>query len=249
MKKSVKKSGNYGIDAPPIVTLSTAAGIILILAGILILVTITPTVSSIKIIAMTLMLFILGILFLMNAGLMMWGSKVGKLILRDILIESLQLAGTEKVLDVGCGRGLLLNAAAKRITSGKVIGIDLWRSIDLSGNDSAMTLMNARIEGVADKIEVKTGDMRKLPFADNSIDVVISSLAIHNVRDKKGRVQTLKEIARVLKPEGKIALLDVHCTAEYLQIFCGLGWKNVRRSELLFKTFPPMRIVTGKKPL
>jgi arsenite methyltransferase len=51
---------------------------------------------------------------LVLVGGMVWSSKVGKLRVRDRLIESLSLRGDESVLDVGCGRGLLLIAAAKQ---------------------------------------------------------------------------------------------------------------------------------------
>ena len=44
-----------------------------------------------------------------------------------------------------------------------------------------MTLRNAAIEGVQDRVDVETADMRALPFADATFDVVVSSLAIHNI--------------------------------------------------------------------
>lgn len=75
-------------------------------------------------------------------------------------------------MDVGCGRGLLLNAAARRLTPGKAIGIDLWQSVDQSGNRPEATLANARLEGVAGLVEVKTGDMRELPRSQGSQQVL-----------------------------------------------------------------------------
>ena len=65
---------------------------------------------------------------------MVWSSKVGKLSARDRLIEALSLRGDESVLDVGCGRGLLLIAAAKLLTTGKAVGVDLWSAKDQSDN-------------------------------------------------------------------------------------------------------------------
>jgi ubiquinone/menaquinone biosynthesis C-methylase UbiE len=97
-------------------------------------------------------------------------------------------------------------------------------------------------------VEVKTGDMRELPFEDQTVDVVISSLAIHNITEKDGRVKAVQEIARVLKPNGQAALLDFQCTDEYLQTLKELGWQEVIRSGLQFQMFPPVRVVTGKKP-
>ncbi len=57
---------------------------------------------------------------------MVWSSRVAKLKLRDRLLDSLALKGDEKILDVGCGRGLLLIGAAKRLKTGKATGIDVW---------------------------------------------------------------------------------------------------------------------------
>ena len=164
------------------------------------------------------------------------------------MIDSLRLHGTETVADIGCGRGLLLTAAARRLTTGKAIGIDLWQAADQSGNQAAATLANAETEGVADRVEVRTGDMRDLPFGDQTVDVVVSSLAIHNIPEKAGRVKAVQEIARVLKPNGKLALLDFQRTDEYIQTLAELGWQDVRRSGLNFGMFPPVRIVTGMKP-
>ncbi len=90
--------------------------------------------------------------------------------------------------------------------------------------------------------------MRQLPFEDGSIDVVVSSLAIHNLPDKSGRAQAVREIARVLKLGGRVALLDFQCTDEYLQTLHELGWRQVERSGLLFRMFPPVRVVAGRKP-
>jgi ubiquinone/menaquinone biosynthesis C-methylase UbiE len=107
---------------------------------------------------------------------------------------------------------------------------------------------NARAEGVADHVEVKTGDMRELPFEDQTIDVVVSSLAIHNIPTQEGRAQAVREIVRVLKPNGQVALLDFQCTDEYVQTLRELGWDEAKLSGLLFQMFPPVRVVTGKKP-
>jgi cyclopropane fatty-acyl-phospholipid synthase-like methyltransferase len=73
------------------------------------------------------------------------------------------------VLDVGCGRGLLLIGAAKRLTTGKAVGVDIWQTEDLSGNRPEATLENARLERVAERVGVKDGDARRLPFADGTL--------------------------------------------------------------------------------
>ena len=88
--------------------------------------------------------------------------------------------------------------------------------------------------------------MRELPFEDQTVDVVVSSLAIHNIPDKGGRAKTVQEIARVLKSNSQVALLDFQCTAEYVQTLKEPGWSEVTLSGLLFQMFPPVRVVSGK---
>ena len=180
--------------------------------------------------------------------LMVWSSKVGKLRQRDRLIQSLGLKGDETLLDVGCGRGLLLIGAAKHLPNGKAIGVDLWQSMDQSGNKPEVTAENASLEGVSERVEIKTGDMRELPLPDSSMDVGVASLSIHNIPTKEGRARAIHEINRVLRPGGQVALLDFMATDEYLATLQSLGWKEVQRSGSSFWMFPPVRILRGKKP-
>src|SRR5262249_27655268 len=134
---------------------------------------------------------------------MLWSSKVGKLREREKLLDHIRWSGTERVLDVGCGRGLMLIGAAKRLTTGSAVGVDIWQAEDLSGNTPEATLENARREGVSERVEVQTADMRKLPFPDRSFDVVVSCAAIHNLYHAPDRTKAIVEIARVLKPGGR----------------------------------------------
>jgi SAM-dependent methyltransferase len=239
---------DYGLDAPPVIRNLAIGGIACVAVGIIFfqLYAIIPRLLSV-------LLGYWGVFaggsMLVTSLFMMWSSKVGKLRKREILVKGLGLKGHETVLDVGCGRGLLLNEAAKYLPQGKAIGIDLWQSADQSGNSQEATLANARAEGVVERVEIKTGDMRQLPFPDGSIDAVISSLAIHNIPNKDGRAKAVQEIARVLKPGGRVALLDFQCTDEYLAALRGLGWKNPRLSGMSFWMFPPVRVVTGTKPV
>src|SRR5579864_4500348 len=89
-------------------------------------------------------LALIGLFFLAVGAVMVWSSRVAKLRLRDRLLDSLGLRGDERVLDVGCGRGLLAIGAAKRLKNGKVTGIDLWSPFDLSGNSPDAAKANAK---------------------------------------------------------------------------------------------------------
>jgi ubiquinone/menaquinone biosynthesis C-methylase UbiE len=189
-----------------------------------------------------------GLTFLVTAVTMLYGSRIGKLKLRDRLVNALQLRGDERVLDIGCGRGLMLLAIAKRLTTGRAVGIDLWQSKDQSDNAITTTEENARREGVAERVELHTGDMRQLPFAENSFDVIVSSWAIHNIYDAAGRKEALQEIVRALKPGGRIALTDIRHTEEYRQVMQELGMKSLRREGPSFLFVIPSFILWGSKP-
>lgn len=95
---------------------------------------------------------------------MIWSSRVGKLRVRNRLVDSLELRGDETVLDVGCGRGLLLLGVAKRLRTGRAHGVDIWKTEDQSGNSREAAIRNGELEGVADRVEVHDGDAHRLPF-------------------------------------------------------------------------------------
>jgi SAM-dependent methyltransferase len=171
---------------------------------------------------------------------MVWGSRVGKLRERERLLGALPWDGNEQVLDVGCGRGLLLVGAARRLRTGKAIGVDLWRAEDLAGNRPEATLANARAEGVADRVRVETADMRQLPFSDGTFDRVVSRAAIHNIDDSEGRARAIREIARVMKPGGFAIIDDIRHLGDYNATFehsgCRILGRLDSRLESLFWT-------------
>lgn len=247
MSNSTTFRANYGVDAPAVVAALSIGGLACILIGFLFRVLGGPQHS-----VLVITVFVSGVLagggMLFVAAVMLWSSKSGKLLERRRLIRSLQIKDHENILDVGCGRGLLLIEAAKYLKSGKAIGVDLWQSRDLSGNKAEAALANARVENVAERVEIRTGDMCSLPIENDSVDVVVSSLAIHNIPTREGRVQAIEEISRVLRPGGRVALLDLHCTHEYAGTLRRLGWSQVERSGLIFLFFHPVRVVYGTKP-
>jgi arsenite methyltransferase len=176
------------------------------------------------------------------------GSKVGKLRLRDKMIDSVSWRGDEQVLDVGCGHGLMLIGAAKRLTTGHAEGIDIWQQEDQASNSPRATMENAMREGVADQVELRNADARELPFLDGSFDVVLSSFAIHNIYDAVGREKAIREIHRVLKPGGQLVLADIRHTAQYADILRSLGWNQVNRWFPHFLFITPTRVVRAAKP-
>ncbi len=76
------------------------------------------------------------------------------------------------------GGASLMIGAAKHLTSGSAIGIDIWNNEDLSGNNAARTLQNARLEGVKDKVELLNENIVRTTFASKSFQRPLKYLSI-----------------------------------------------------------------------
>jgi arsenite methyltransferase len=235
---------NYGIDAPNVIRN-------LLLGGTAFLVTalVFPRVHIGQV------EFLLFPGFLWPAGGMLLGGVLmliyglaGKFRQRERILAKVAWTGSESVLDVGTGRGLLLIGAAKRLTSGHATGIDIWNAEDLSGNGPEALMANIAAEGVGDKVTVKSEDARAMGFSDATFDVILSNLCLHNIYEAPGRRKACHEIVRVLKPGGAAVISDLKNMGEYAAelIDCGM---NVTTCRLDWTgTFPPMRILVARKP-
>jgi arsenite methyltransferase len=172
------------------------------------------------------------VFFLLNATSFFYTTRRGKFIEWDRILDRTHLRGDEMVLDMGCGRGAVLTAVARRLTTGRITGVDIWSRTDQSGNAMDVTLRNASLEGVGDRVLIETADMRALPFPDSTFDLVVSSLAIHNIRSNSDRKRAISEGFRVLKPGGRMVIADIRATAVYADALRTLGASNVERHRL-----------------
>lgn len=235
-------TANFGIDAPPVIKQLSFTGFCFFVAAVIVYYFFHPYFQLMAALISSL-LGVFGLMYGVFALLMILSSRRGKYKVASDLVASLCLMGDEKILDVGCGRGLLAITIAKKLSTGRVTGIDIWRQEDQSNNSQDRFLKNAKAEGVEHAVEIVTCDMQHMPFPDHTFDIVVSSLAIHNIENSEGRKRALREITRVLKPMGKIALLDFQYTDEYKKYLKKLGWKNIVLTRHDFRMFPPVRVV------
>lgn len=133
------------------------------------------------------------------------GSRSG---IRRSTIERAETRPGEKVLDVGCGTGTLTLLAKEHTgADGEVHGIDPSpEMIDVARGKAAKAGADVRFQ---------TGVIEKLPFTNDRFDLVLSSFMLHHLPDDLKR-QGLAEIARVLKPGGRLLAIDVSGTGSFV---------------------------------
>lgn len=249
MTTSASSRLDYGIDAPAVLRNLLLGGALCLLIAIF-----APALihlGPVSIVSRTLywpagFLFAEGLLFLLYV-------KVGKFRHRDFMLSLHPWRGDENVLDVGCGRGLLLAGAAKRIAAvsgtGHATGIDVWSNVDMGGNSAAATQHNLELEGVSALCTLVSQPAQEMTFPDASFDVILSNLCIHNIYDAALRRQALRQIVRVLKPGGTALISDYKRTGEYADEFRLAGLIVEKKRGSLITTFPPLTVVIARKPL
>lgn len=126
--------------------------------------------------------------------------------LRQKTITLAQVQPDELVLDVGCGTGTLLLEVAQRTgPTARVAGVD--------PSSEQIARARAKASRHSLSIEFQIGVIEQLPYPDQTFDVVFSTLMLHHLPAPLKR-QGLAEIARVLKPSGRLVLADFTAKAE-----------------------------------
>jgi demethylmenaquinone methyltransferase/2-methoxy-6-polyprenyl-1,4-benzoquinol methylase len=119
---------------------------------------------------------------------------------RRLLVDSLQLTGDERVLDLATGTADVAERLAHRLPKGHVVGLDPSEGMLAIGREK----IQAR--GLSSRIELVSGDAQALPFADASFAAITMAFGIRNVPD---RAKALREMARVLLPGGRLGILEL----------------------------------------
>jgi arsenite methyltransferase len=182
----------------------------------------------------------------------LYSTGPGKLSVWSDLLDELGLRGDEQVLDIGCGRGAVLLSAARRLPHGSATGADIWRLRDQTGNTRAAAGRNAMAEGVSDRVEFVRADARDLPFPPESFDVVLSNLTYSNIRGSEERARALHEGVRVLRPGGRIRVVDERADA-YAPVLRSAGCVDVEVRRLDWRTWSGLpghhfTLVSARKP-
>jgi len=116
---------------------------------------------------------------------------------RRAVREALALGPGERVLDVGSGPGLLAREMAEEVgAGGEVVGLD--------ASEPMIALARRRCEGLA-QVRFEHGDALRLPWPDGHFDAAVSTQVYEYVADLDA---AFRELRRVMKPEGRVAILD-----------------------------------------
>jgi SAM-dependent methyltransferase len=233
---------DYGIDAPGVIRNLLVLGVVILAASLLV----PPFHVGSGLVDLR-GFWITGTSCLFFGGLMLLYSLKGKFRHRDRILALAKLRGDEDVLDVGTGRGLLLVGAAKKLVTGRAVGLDIWKTSDLSGNARARTEAVLEQEGVADRCRLLERPAQDSGLPDASFDVIVSNLCLHNISAREDRDKACREIVRMLKPGGVAVISDFKNTGRYAKVFQAVGL-TVRRSYHPWDTFPPLTIVEARKP-
>jgi demethylmenaquinone methyltransferase/2-methoxy-6-polyprenyl-1,4-benzoquinol methylase len=113
-------------------------------------------------------------------------------------VDALEIKAGAKVVDLATGTGDLALMIAARHPDAQVVGVDPSRNM--------LAVGETKVKAVGASVELVVGDAQQLPFEDASVDAISMAFGIRNVPD---RPKALREMARVVKPGGRVAILEL----------------------------------------
>ncbi len=120
--------------------------------------------------------------------------------LREQYLAKMDLGGSKRLLDLGCGTGVVARSLAREAEfKGELVGLDLSYALIEAAKQFASN------EGVAEQVTFRVGDSHVLGEPDNSYDAIVAHTLISHVKDPSS---VISEAARILKPGNTIAIFD-----------------------------------------
>src|SRR5262245_20928535 len=127
-----RRHGSYGLDGD--FRLIPAVGQVVILGGIIavaIVVTIVNIIAGRAVVAV--ISGMIAMCLVLASLCYAYTTRIGKFQVWARILTQLGLRGDENLLDLGCGRGAVLLAAAQLLPTGRAVGVDVWRAVDQTG--------------------------------------------------------------------------------------------------------------------
>jgi len=232
--RSVGRQGNYGVDTPIVPAMQGFIALVLLNIGY-------RRVGA-QDDPQGWWLIGSGAIMLTIALTYLHASRRGRFLAWSRVLGELGLTGSERGLDLGCGRGAVTTLLAARLPQGSVLGIDAWRSRSLllsnrRGSEDEIARQNAAAEGVAERVEFRQGDISNLQIDGNQFDVVVSGLGISAVPTAEGRRAALEEAVRVTRPGGQLLIADIRHTRDYAESLSALGCERVETRSMGWETW------------
>jgi ubiquinone/menaquinone biosynthesis C-methylase UbiE len=119
---------------------------------------------------------------------------------RFVARRATRMAACGEAVDLGCGPGYLAVEMARQAPELHVTGVDLSDEMLVEAEDYA------RQHDMDQAVSFRKGDVQQIPFADGSVDLLVSTLSLHHWSDP---VAALDEVARVLRPGGSFLIFDL----------------------------------------